>query len=144
MLPQLRSRFDEVFWKGMIRNSRKVFFNETTFKIRAVADIKDPSLPLSENTYSNNDNYYLDDPYEGELFTWMITLFCKDQFSEKEIDFLWTDKRNKLQSAELTVDSKKTSITVEKGWWFSSHEQWKLLFLPYHLSPTYKRVMINN
>ena len=27
ILPQLRARFDEVFWKGMIRNSRKIFFN---------------------------------------------------------------------------------------------------------------------
>ena len=27
ILPQLRERFDEVFWKGMIRNARKVFFN---------------------------------------------------------------------------------------------------------------------
>ncbi len=39
VLPQLRSRFDQVFWKAMIRNSRKVFFNETTGKIRGVADI---------------------------------------------------------------------------------------------------------
>jgi hypothetical protein len=27
VLPQIRSKFDELFWKGMIRNSRKVFFN---------------------------------------------------------------------------------------------------------------------
>ena len=49
MFPQLRTRFDEVFWKGMIRNVRKVFFNETTMKIRAVANIKDVKLPLDQN-----------------------------------------------------------------------------------------------
>jgi len=49
VFPQLRNRFDEVFWKGMIRNVRKVFFNETTMKIRAVANIKDVKLPLEEN-----------------------------------------------------------------------------------------------
>ena len=34
-------------------------------KIRAVADIKDVKLPLESNEYTNSDNYYLDDPYEG-------------------------------------------------------------------------------
>lgn len=41
VLPQLRARFDNVYWKPMIENARKVFFNETTGKIRAVADIDD-------------------------------------------------------------------------------------------------------
>lgn len=49
----------------MIENARKVFFNETTGKIRAVADIKDVKQPPENNVYSNNDEYYLDDPYEG-------------------------------------------------------------------------------
>lgn len=52
--PQLRKRFDEVFWKGMVRNARKVFFNETTMKIRAVASIKDVKLPLEQNEYTND------------------------------------------------------------------------------------------
>ena len=56
----------------MIRNSRKIFFNQTTGKIRAVADIKDVSLDVIDNEYTNSDDYYLDDPYEGELFIWMI------------------------------------------------------------------------
>lgn len=35
-------------------------------------------------------------------------------------------------------------ITVEKGWWFSSHEQWKNLFMPYSDSYTYSRIQKNN
>ena len=57
------------------KNARKIFFNETTNKIRAVSNIKNINLSPETNTYTNNDNYYLDDPYEGELFTWIITLF---------------------------------------------------------------------
>ncbi len=106
----------------MIRNVRKVFFNETTGKIRAVADIEDVSMTVGQNNYTNSDNYYLDDPYEGELFIWMITLLAKDQFSVEEIDFIWADKRNKLQAVDYTVKSKSgLKITVEKGWWFSAH-----------------------
>lgn len=47
----------------MIKNARKIFFNETTNKIRAVAQIRNISLPVEQNTYTNFDNYYLDDPY---------------------------------------------------------------------------------
>lgn len=102
-LPQLRRRFDSVFWQGMIKNARRVFFNETTHKIRAVADIADVSKSPEQNVYTNSDNYYLDDPYEGELFTWIITLLAKDQFTPEEIEFLWVNKRNKLQSATYNV-----------------------------------------
>jgi len=66
----------------MITNARKVFFNETTGKIRAVANIMDMYSSVENNIYSNDDDYYLDDPYEGEMFTWIITLLAKDQFSQ--------------------------------------------------------------
>lgn len=39
-------------------------------------------LDVNNNTYLNPDNYYLDDPYEGEMFLWIVTLFAKDQFSK--------------------------------------------------------------
>jgi hypothetical protein len=144
VLPQLRNRFDEVFWKAMIRNCRKVFFNETTGKIRAVADIRDVHADVSQNTYSNSDNYYLDDPYEGELFAWILTLFAKDQFTSEELERIWVDKRQKLQPVDYRVRAKGVLVTAERGFWFSSHEQWKLLFMPYRLSPAFARVMLNN
>ena len=75
--PFLRDRFAEITWRIMLKNSRKIFFNTTTNKIRAVANIKNISLPVELNTYTNDDNYYLDDPYEGELFNWMATLFSE-------------------------------------------------------------------
>lgn len=106
ILPQLRDRFDNVFWKLMIKNARKVFLNETTGKIRAVANIRDMYATVDNNTYTNNDDYYLDDPYEGEMFTWIITLLAKDQFSQKEIDFIWENKRGKLQPVDYVVKSR--------------------------------------
>lgn len=62
----------------MLRNAKKMFYNETTGKIRAVATIKNLSLPVDQNEYSNNDYYYLDDPYEGELYAWMATLYPEE------------------------------------------------------------------
>ena len=49
-----------------------------------------------------------------------------------------------LQPANLHVKGPCTNITVERGYWFSSHEQWKNLFLPYYRSSTYKYIQVNN
>jgi hypothetical protein len=96
----------------------------------------------------------LDDPYEGELFTWWLYFFAP-QLSDQDRELLWTTKRAKLQLTEYTgsvVDTADSatplvvnytgrsvvtplpggqSITVQKGFWFSAHEQWKLLEMPY-------------
>ena len=42
-----------------------------------------------------------------------------------------------------TIKSLGKEVTVERGFWWSSHEQWKRLFLPYHLSPTYNEIALN-
>jgi len=56
------------------------------------------------------------------MFIWIVTLLAKDQFSEAEIDYIWADKRNKLKAVNYTVQSKDNQkITVERGYWFSSH-----------------------
>lgn len=44
--PGLRERWDNVTWKLMLKNARKIFFNETTSKIRAVSNIKNISLSV--------------------------------------------------------------------------------------------------
>lgn len=98
-----------------------MFYNETTRKIRAVAKISNISLPVHENTYSNDEEYYIDDPYEGELFIWIITLLGKDQFTDGEINDIWIGKRSKLQAVNYTVSKLNSTITVERGCWFSSH-----------------------
>lgn len=59
----------------MARNSVKIFY-EGNGKIRAVASIEDIKKSVEENTYTNQaGDYFLDDPYEGELFAWIMHLF---------------------------------------------------------------------
>src|SRR5690606_16156582 len=85
-------------------------------------------------------NCYLDDPYEGEMFTVWLYLYCP--ISQEDRNQLWINKRNKLQS--VIYDSPSGPITVQRGWWFSSHEQWKYLELPYlTASPTNRRIFMN-
>ncbi len=104
----------------------------------------------------------LNDPYEGELFTWWLYFF--GGLSKADKTDLWTIKRPQLVAVNYTgsivntsyddtiatnysgdpVVSKKIGpITVQKGFWFSSHEQWKVLEMPYFDIPLIKRVFHN-
>ena len=44
--PELRERWSNITWKLMLKNARKIFFNETTGKIRAVASMNSSSLSV--------------------------------------------------------------------------------------------------
>ena len=134
----------------MVKNSIPIFY-EGDGKIRTETKIADPKKSVEENTYTRaqaecNDTIvcYLDDPYEGEMFAMMMTLFAPFS-SPKEKDNIWTLKRAKLQPADLNVRYNNTDykITVQKGWWYSAHEIWKYLFLPYTDSTLNRKLFIN-
>lgn len=127
-------------------SARNIFYNGDGF-IRSVATIKDNQiLPLSPDNYGLDcanpaGNCFLDDPYEGELFIVFMDLYS-NWTNEKERDLIWINKRAKLQSVEF--DTPSGPITVQRGWWFSSHEQWKYLELPYlSSSPINRKVFFN-
>lgn len=104
----------------------------------------------------------LNDPYEGELFTWWLYLFGGLQSTDKEL--LWSTKRPQLVALNYTGSTVNTTydyhgstnysglsvqppsitpITVQQGFWFSSHEQWKILEMPYLDIDIVKRVFHN-
>ncbi len=98
-----------------------------------------PVWSPSQN-YSCEGSGRLNDPYEGELFTWWLYFY--GGLSDADKDLLWEVKRPQLVSAEYQI-GKIGPITVQKGFWFSSHEQWKLLEMPYLDVDLVYRVMLN-
>lgn len=76
--------------------------------------IADQTLPVNdpEQSYECETPTYLDDPYEGELFTYFIHLFSK--LSKEEKEKLWEVKRDKLVSVEYEMGG-VGPITVEQG-----------------------------
>ena len=87
-----------------------------------------------------HDDCYLDDPYEGELFTVYAYLYANwTGWDDRE--WLWLRKRAKLQVATLTVPG-YANISTQRGFWFSAHEQWKYLFLPYRDVAVNDRVFV--
>eukprot|EP00762_Andalucia_godoyi_P007169 ANDGO_08111.mRNA.1 hypothetical protein CAOG_08566 len=131
-------------WMDLMIKYATVVFYDGNGHIRAVTRIGNQSVVPEKNTYSNDGcvaNCYLDDPYEGELFTNIIYLFSSISDAEKKQ--IWINKRAKLQRVEFAVPGSSSSITVQRGWWMSSHEQWKYLFMPYLSSPIHKRLFMN-
>ena len=93
----------------MIKNSIPIFY-EGNGKIRTVTKIADVKKTVDQNTYTKeqtdctsfSSTCYLDDPYEGELFAVMMSLFAPFSKPTDKSD-IWNVKRAKLQPAYLSV-----------------------------------------
>lgn len=121
-----------------------------------------PNSPNQNYTCEGGDTSVLNDPYEGELFTWWLYFF--GGLGQPDQGALWTAKRPQLRAVNYTGSIVNTTfnvytltnysglavqppavapITVQEGFWFSSHEQWKLLEMPYLDVPIVRRVFHN-
>ncbi len=121
-----------------------------------------PFDPKQNYTCEGGLTATLNDPYEGELFTWWLYFF--GGLSNSDNEALWTVKRPQLVAVEYTgsvVDTPWTQgaaanysgkpvvsktigpITVQRGFWFSAHEQWKILEMPYRDVDIVDRVFHN-
>jgi hypothetical protein len=125
---ELAGRYHE-YWKMLSRNAIPVFYEPDLGKFRGIAGIKDTQNADAEpkNYYSFVPTYNLDDPWEGELFFVFASLFC-DWSVPENVAMLWANKR--LDKVHYNTQ-KDGSITVRKGYWYSAHEMWNFLVLPY-------------
>jgi len=62
--------------------------------------------------------------------------------NKEERETIWPRRREKLVSVDYHAGS-NGDITVQQGYWFSSHEQWKYMELPYTDVPINNRVFLN-
>ncbi|KAH7041217.1 putative GPI anchored protein [Microdochium trichocladiopsis] len=126
------------------KTAPKVFY-QGDGKVCAVVAIKDQSLPLDhpDQSYScESPTSLLDDPYEGETLAYFLQLYT--DLPAKEKDAIWTYKRSAGKLAKVEYSQGGVGpITVRKGFWFSSHEVWNQLELPYFDVDIVKRVFMN-
>lgn len=83
-------------------------------RVCAVTTIGNQSLAVTspDQTYACEGTATLDDPYEGELFTWWLHFFS--ELPQEDQDALWEAKRAKLVSVEYEMDG-VGPITVQEG-----------------------------
>jgi len=132
----------------LLATTAPVIFYDGGGRIRSVATIaNNKGSPMNSSNYALACTYqpcFLDDPYEGEMFAFFLDMYSTWS-NQTERDSVWVNKRTKLQSVNFTVSSStiNANISVQRGWWFSAHEQWKYLELPYLDVPINARVFRN-
>ena len=140
----LAAGYQELF-DLMVKNAAMVFYNGNG-QIRAEAGIrKNTAQPSKGNYYDypkekRGETYYLDDPYEGELFRLFMVLFSPD-LSATDKEQILKNSADKLQSVEFKTP--QGPITVQRGHWFSGHEPWKYLAAPFMDIPTARTIFQN-
>lgn len=116
-----RARFDL-----LAANARLVFFNSTDVAFSAVVRIRDVrALPAHDQYISDTPGYYLDDPYEGELFVVLCDLYCDWSDAPQLREQVWVRKRAKLVPVSASFVQPQP-VAVQRGFWYSAHEVWKL------------------
>ncbi len=136
------------YFKLLAETSIMVFY-EGDGKIRCVTRVRNITAQPSFENYGPEGapaaECYLDDPYEGELMAFFMDFYSDwnraNMSAAEERDKIWKLKRRKLQKA--TLHTAEGPIDVERGWWFSSHEKWKYMILPYTDVEINRRVFIN-
>ncbi|KAG2382056.1 hypothetical protein C9374_005848 [Naegleria lovaniensis] len=129
-----------------IKKTTVTMFYHGDGKVRAIAYIKDIyGDPLNASNYKGNGKSFINDPYEGEMMTTFMALMCRWKemgYDEEEGEKIWKFKQSKLKR---TIYKSKLfgDIPVEEGYWYSSHEKWKYLVLPYLDSDINRRVFMN-
>jgi len=127
----------------LMANTSLTVFYEGSGNIRTVSLIKNTTAQPHRENYASQipcgSPCYLDDPYEGETMAFFMDLYGDWKNGSRED--IWIKKRDKLIS--VNYPTPLGNITCQKGWWFSSHEQWKYLLLPYNDVPVNRRIFVN-
>ncbi|KAG9251090.1 putative GPI anchored protein [Emericellopsis atlantica] len=130
-------------WLDFLTPNMLDIFYRDSGSICAVTTIGDQFLPVNHpnQTYECEGEGRLNDPYEGELVAFFFHLFGDLPQSEK--DALWEVKRPQLVKDEYHQGN-VGPVTVERGYWFSGHEPWKVLELPYYDVDIIRRLYHNH
>ena len=87
------------YWNMLADNSMMVFYDGFG-RIRSVTLIHNSTAPPTPSNYYQSDNVpclgcYLDDPYEGEMMTFFMTLYGNWTGIEHQKENVWQLKRRK-------------------------------------------------
>lgn len=117
-----------------------------TGTVRAIATLKDVHVDAAKNASNayNAENFVLWDPFEGEMIVVFLDIFgnwSNYTDSQAEKDKIWNIKQQHVAAIEFKTTNK--TYVIQQGFWFSSHEQWKILQLPYLEIPLVRQLFTN-
>jgi hypothetical protein len=125
----------------MKRNVVKIFYDRDVKQLRAEAKLEHSNqVPVEANRYSNNQaKYLLDDAYEGTMLVHFADSFGDWTGVEEGRDAMFATPRRE----PATYAAGTQPVSVVKGHWFSSHEDWGFMILPTRDLPIADRLFVN-
>ncbi|KAL0476933.1 CAZyme family protein [Acrasis kona] len=144
----VHKKCDEIIGR-QLSSIQTIFVNDFHY-IRQCVIVEDPKdADITPSNYSTQTytttidgnkverSSILSDPYEGELLIMLLDLCCDWNKINNVCNLYWNDdkryRKEFLAHFPIYLDDgpSKSRITVERGSYFSSHEQWKVMVLPY-------------
>ena len=126
------------YFKIIRTNLPNVVYNSEKRRIPGIVGINDINRKdiYKNNYYDYQDNYYLNDMYEGFMMITFMCLFTNLPGIEKG-NLLYNVGYKKI---ELNKNENDIDATMWKGFWNSSHEEWAWMFLPFIDNPIAKKL----
>eukprot|EP00437_Effrenium_voratum_P007366 CAMPEP_0181437902 /NCGR_PEP_ID=MMETSP1110-20121109/21625_1 /TAXON_ID=174948 /ORGANISM="Symbiodinium sp., Strain CCMP421" /LENGTH=621 /DNA_ID=CAMNT_0023561557 /DNA_START=42 /DNA_END=1907 /DNA_ORIENTATION=+ len=139
-------------WNGRLQRMKDSVVNlfyegAGSGQVRSIATLRDVKVDAATspgNAY-NDAGYVLWDAFEGEMIVLFMDLLgdWKDYpNAEEEKAKIWRVKAQHVFPLGYAGPNNQTMV-LQKGFWFSSHEQWKTLQMPYLDIPIVKHLFTN-
>ncbi|CAE7713083.1 nhaD, partial [Symbiodinium sp. CCMP2456] len=116
--------------------------------VRMVSELDNITVDVAKNASNahNENGLFLWDAFEGEMIVLFLDIFGNwtkyPNNGEEEKKLMWTIKAEHVEPVVYTA-ADDTKMVLQKGYWFSAHEQWKTLQLPYMDIPLVKHLFAN-
>ena len=127
----------------MARSAPILFLNPNG-RVASSSKVLNVSEPVSADNCKVGSGR-LADPWEGELMIFFIHLLGDNSSGAIQPQRMWRPVENTMRtpSGAYSATTWNGSVAVQRGWYFSAHELWKLLVLPYLDVPLARRVTAN-
>eukprot|EP00439_Symbiodinium_sp_Y106_P040706 s363_g5.t1 len=116
--------------------------------VRMVSELDNVTVDIAKNASNahNENGLFLWDAFEGEMIVLFLDIFGNwtkyPNNGEEEKKLMWKIKAEHVEPVVYTA-ADDTKMVLQKGYWFSAHEQWKTLQLPYMDIPLVKHLFAN-
>jgi hypothetical protein len=135
---ELASEYKEYF-DMLVKAAPYIIYDFELHKIRAEVKVRNIKSRFFEpaNYQNNTPGYFLNDPYEGIMMAFFLTLFC--ELPQEEEMLIWRDIQLEKVETELgTICRPWPSHTIDG----STHIKFPYLFLPILDNPVARKVFL--
>ncbi|CAE7680006.1 RPS3A [Symbiodinium sp. CCMP2592] len=138
-------------WNGRLERMKASVVNlfyDGAGLVRMISQLDNITVDVARNASNahNQNHMVLWDAFEGEMVVIFMDIFGNwskyPNNGEEEKKLMWKIKAEHVEPVVYTA-ADKSKMVLQKGFWFSAHEQWKTLQLPYMDIPLVKHLFTN-